>query len=79
MQDLEDEIFTTCQLIDDQFETADIQGLNDMMEDISRLVWLLNQTGVETDEWSCFESCQTYAEQLHIAYEALGERAERLC
>ena len=64
MQDLENEILTTCQLIDENLETSDVEGLIAMMEDVSRLVWHLNQTAVETDEWSCFESCQTYAEQL---------------
>lgn len=72
--EIENEIDTTCHLISDQFSDADDEGLVAMIEQLVAVANALKQFAYETDEWSCFESCETYREQLREVSRTLIDR-----
>lgn len=76
IEDLEEESFSTCNAIEKHHATAGLDGLMAMMEDLSRLSWFINRVAVDTDEWTSFEACQEYRQQLRDVYDALGEQIE---
>ena len=77
IQNIEEEVATTCQIIRDNFSNADFKGLYAMVEQLVAVANTLKQFAYETDEWSLFESCETYREQLREVSRELTERLEQ--
>lgn len=74
MQDIEGAVADTCQLINDNIDQANEERLFALAEELVSVAKLLNEFGATTDEWTCYEACQEYREQLRQVHQALVGR-----